>query len=169
MTEEEKNRLADLLTLEGQGNYVDNERNVGVTIPLGDGNNIILSAQDLKDNHTRQLAEALLEQNYKRKQRNMDIQLGNLGLGFTGVSQKGDHSVEGNNFSHAGSFNLPYQKQFRVSYDDIPMLNRPLNDNLTLSLYGQHGDIGLSEMYSDPMQDPHKKENLIKALLRWKW
>ena len=163
MTEEEKIKMANLLRLEGKGSYADNERNIGVTIPLGDGNNINLSAQDLKDNHTRQLAEMLLEENYKRKQRNMDIQLGNLGLGFTGLSQKGDYSVEGNNFSHAGSFNLPYQKQYRASYDI------PINDNLNLSLYGQHGDIGLSEMYSDPMQDPEKKENLIKAKLRYRF
>ena len=163
MNEEEKIRMANLLKLEGQGNYADNERNIGVTIPLGDGNNINLSAQDLKENNTRQLAEMLLEENYKRKQRNMDIQLGNLGLGFTGLSQKGDYSVEGNDFSQAGSFNLPYQKQYRASYDI------PINDNLNLSLYGQHGDIGLSEMYSDPMQDPEKKENLIKAKLRYRF
>tara|TARA_X000001388_G_scaffold73787_1_gene65901 strand:- start:84 stop:575 length:492 start_codon:yes stop_codon:yes gene_type:complete len=163
MNEEEKIRMASLLKLEGQGNYADNERNIGVTIPLGDGNSINLSAQDLKENNTRQLAEMLLEENYKRKQRNMDIQLGNLGLGFTGLSQKGDYSVEGNDFSQAGSFNLPYQKQYRASYDI------PINDNLNLSLYGQHGDIGLSEMYSDPMQDPEKKENLIKAKLRYRF
>ena len=163
MNEEEKIRMANLLKLEGQGNYADNERNIGVTIPLGDGNSINLSAQDLKENNTRQLAEMLLEENYKRKQRNMDIQLGNLGLGFTGLSQKGDYSVEGNDFSQAGSFNLPYQKQYRASYDI------PINDNLNLNLYGQHGDIGLSEMYSDPMQDPEKKENLIKAKLRYRF
>ena len=163
MNEEEKIRMANLLKLEGQGNYADNERNIGVTIPLGDGNSINLSAQDLKENDTRQLAEMLLEENYKRKQRNMDIQLGNLGLGFTGLSQKGDYSVEGNDFSQAGSFNLPYQKQYRASYDI------PINDNLNLNLYGQHGDIGLSEMYSDPMQDPEKKENLIKAKLRYRF
>ena len=163
MNEEEKIRMANLLKLEGQGNYADNERNIGVTIPLGDGNSINLSAQDLKENDTRQIAEMLLEENYKRKQRNMDIQLGNLGLGFTGLSQKGDYSVEGNDFFQAGSFNLPYQKQYRASYDI------PINDNLNLSLYGQHGDIGLSEMYSDPMQDPEKKENLIKAKLRYRF
>ena len=163
MTEEEKIKMANLLRLEGKGSYADNERNIGITIPLEDGSSINFSAEDLKDNNTRQLAETLLEQNYKRKQRNMDIQLGNLGLGFTGLSQKGDYTVEGNNFSQKGSFSEPYQKQYRASYDI------PINDNLNLSLYGQHGDIGLSEMYSDPMQDPYKKENLIKARLRYRF
>ncbi len=163
MNEEEKIRVASLLKLEGQGNYADNERNIGVTIPLGDGNSINLSAQDLKENDTRQLAEVLLEENYKRKQRNMDIQLGNLGLGFTGLSQKGDYTVEGNNFSQAGSFNLPYQKQYRASYDV------PINNNLNLSLYGQHGSRGLSEDYYDPNEDKDKKENLIKAKLRYRF
>ena len=163
MTEEEKIKMANLLRLGARGSYTDNERNIGVTIPLGDGNSINLSAQDLKNNDTRQLAELLLEENYKRKQRNMDMQIGNLGLGFTGLSQKGDYSVEGNNFSQGGSFNLPYQKQYRASYDI------PINDNLNLSLYGQHGDIGLSKTYFDPMQDREKKENLIKARLRYRF
>ena len=58
---------------------------------------------------------------------------------------------------------IPYQKQYRASYDI------PINDNLNLSLYGQHGDIGLSKTYFDPMQDREKKENLIKARLRYRF
>ena len=163
MTEEEKIRLAEILRLEGQGNYRDNERNIGVTIPLGDGNNITLSAQDLKESNTRRQAEMLLEENYKRKQRELALQLGGLGLGYTGLSQKGDYSATGDNFAMQGSWGSPYQKQYRVSYDI------PINDNLDVNISGQHGNIGLSESYYDPMQDPYEKENLFKANLRYRF
>ena len=125
---------------------------VGIKIPINENYSISLNARDIKDRKKLNLVNALITDNIREKFSNANIDLGNLNLGYKGLSTSGNYNVEGKNFEESGKWENPYRKRINVNY------TAPINENWLANFSAEQGDMGLSDRYMEGM-DPFKDEN----------